>query len=383
MRIAVVAPSVYMSEKTYPERIFAPRIVVLQLVEGLVNKGHDVTLFSAPDIKTKAKLVGGPANLLMGNLLRDKYLNREILMEYRLQSATESRDFYTLDLIGKALWEDKKQKFDIIQTDDPLFHPFVELSNATVCFIFHDPLPRRESLDFWFLNNYKKHNFISISMAQRIGEPALNFVGNAYHGLNEKVYLPSFEEGKYVAYFGRLLVQKGPDLAIRAAMEAGEPIKIASDKTHFNTEFVKKNVLPFVNGDKVEHVGLMVTSEEKSAFLGNAKATLFPIQWDEPFGLVVTESMACGTPVIVYNRGSIQELVKDGVTGFIIDPDNEDRPGKGAWTIKKQGIEGLVEGIKRIGEIDRRVCRKHVEENFTIEKMVDGYENIYQKLLSQ
>ena len=383
MRIAVVAPSVYMSEKTYPERIFAPRIVVLQLVEGLVNKGHDVTLFSAPDIKTKAKLVGGPANLLMGNLLRDKYLNREILMEYRLQSATESRDFYTLDLIGKALWEDKKQKFDIIQTDDPLFHPFVELSNATVCFIFHDPLPRRESLDFWFLNNYKKHNFISISMAQRIGEPALNFVGNTYHGLNEKVYLPSFEEGKYVAYFGRLLVQKGPDLAIRAAMEAGESIKIASDKTHFNTEFVKKNVLPFVNGDKVEHVGLMVTSEEKSAFLGNAKATLFPIQWDEPFGLVVTESMACGTPVIVYNRGSIQELVKDGVTGFIIDPDNEDRPGKGAWTIKKQGIEGLVEGIKRIGEIDRRVCRKHVEENFTIEKMVDGYENIYQKLLSQ
>jgi len=383
MRIAVVAPSVYMSEKTYPDRIFAPRIVVLQLVDGLVNKGHDVTLFSAPDIETKAKLVGGKADLLKGDLLRDKYLNREILMEYKLQSGTECRDFYTLDLIGKVLHEDKKQKFDIIQTDDPLFHPFAELSDSAVVFTFHDPLPRRESLDFWFLNTYKKHKFISISMTQRRGEPALNFVGNAYHGLDEKIYVPSLEKGKYLAFFGRLLVQKGPDIAIKAAREAGESIKIASDNIHFNTDFVKNNVLAFVDGKTVEHVGLMRTIEEKNNFLNKAKALMMPILWEEPFGLTMIEAMACGTPVVAYNRGSVSEIVRDGLTGFIVDPDNEDRPGKGTWIIKKQGIEGLVEAIKRIGEIDGSACRKHVEENFSVSKMIDGYEDIYQKIINQ
>lgn len=383
MRIAVISPSVYMSEKTYPERIFAPRAVALQLVEGLVKKGHDVTLFSAPDIETKAKLVGGAADLLKGNLLRDKFLSREVLIEYKLESEAESRAFYTLDLIGKVFEEGKKGKFDIIQTDEPLFHPLAELSDSTVVFMFHDPLPRKKSLDFWFLNTYKKHNFISISMAQRRGEPALNFVGNVYHGLDQKLYSPSFEKGKYLAYFGRLLVQKGPDIAIKAAKETGETIKIASDKTHFGTEFVKKNVLPFIDGKSVEHVGLMKTQEEKSAFLGNAKAMLFPIQWDEAFGLVMIEAMACGTPVVAYNRGSISEIVKDGVTGFIIDQDNDDRVGKGVWIIKKQGIEGLVEAIKRIGEIDRTACRKHVEDNFTVEKMVDGYEKVYSKILNK
>ncbi len=383
MRIAVIAPSVYMSEKTYPERIFAPRIVALQLVDGLVKKGHDVTLFSAPDIETKAKLVGGAVDLLKGNLIRDKFLNRELLIEYKLESGSESRAFYALDLMGKAFQEDKKQKFDIIQTDDPLLHPLADLSDSAVIFTFHDPLPRRESIDFWFLNTYKKHNFISISMGQRKGEPALNFVGNVYHGLDQKLYVPSFEKGKYLAYFGRLLVEKGPDVAIKAAKESGESIKIASDKMHFNTDFVKKNVLPFIDGKAVEHVGLMKTAEEKSSFLGNAKAMLFPIQWDEAFGLVIIESMGCGTPVIAYNRGSVPELIKDGVTGFVIDQDNEDRPGKGSWVIKKQGIEGLVEAIQRIGEIDRKACRKHVEENFTVEKMIEGYEKVYQKMIDK
>lgn len=383
MKIAVIAPSIYMSEKTYPGRIFAPRVVALQITDGLAEKGHEVTLFSAPDIKTKAKLVGGVQALLKGDLIRDKFLNRELLPEYKLQSSIESQNFYTLDLISKVFKEAINSNFDIIQTDDPLVHSLVELSNCPVFFTFHDPLPRPQSLDFWFLNTYKQHNFISISMAQRRGEPALNFVGNVYHGLDLNLYQASFEKGNYLAYFGRLLVQKGLDIAIKAAKATGEVIKIASDKTHFNTEFVKKNVLPFIDGKMVEHVGLMVTSEEKSNFLNRAKALMMPILWDEPFGLVMIEAMACGTPVIAYNRGSVSEIVRDGVTGFIVDPDDEERGGKGNWIIKKQGIEGLAEAIKRIGEIDRKACRKHVEENFSVEKMVDGYEEVYKKVLNK
>jgi len=113
-----------------------------------------------------------------------------------------------------------------------------------------------------------------------------------------------------------------------------------------------------------------------------AQALIFPIQWEEPFGLVMVEAMSCGTPVIAYNRGSVAEIVKDGVTGFIVDPDDTDRPGKGSWTIKKQGVEGLVEAVKRIGEIDRAAARKHVEEKFTMDAMVAGYERAYKKLLS-
>lgn len=383
MKIAIVAPSIYMSEKTYPERIFAPRIVALQITEGLAEKGHEVTLFSAPDINTKARLVGGAQDLLKGDLIRDKFLNRELLTEYKLQSSIESQTFYSLDLIGMAFREGLNSSFDIIQTDDPLIHSLVELLDFPVVFTFHDPLPQAQSLDFWFLNRYKRHNFISISMAQRRGQPSLNFVGNVYHGLDPKSYQASFEKGTHLAYFGRLLVQKGPDIAIKAARETGETIKIASDKTHFNTEFVKKNILPFIDGNTIQHVGFFINTVDKSNFLNQAKALMMPVLWDEAFGLVMIEAMVCGTPVIAYNRGSVSEIVRDGLTGFIIDQDNEDRPGKGTWVIKKQGIEGLVEAIKRIGEIDRKACRKHVEKNFSVSRMVDGYEKVYSQIVNK
>lgn len=381
MRIAIIAPSIYMSQKSYPDRIFAPREVTLSLVDGLVDKKHDVTLFSAPDIKTKARLVPGSKTLLKEDLLRDKYLSRESLKEYKLQSSIESQHFYSLDLIGKALEEAQKNKFDIIQTDDPLVHSLVHLTKTPIVFIFHDPLPRKKSLDYWFLSRYKHHNFISISLAQRRGKPSLNFVGNVYHGIDSKLYQPSFEKGKYFAFMSRLLIQKGPDVAIEAVKQVpGEILKITGDETHYNTQFVKEKVLPFIDGQIIEHVGFLRTQLEKDNFINNAKALLFPISWEEPFGLVMIEAMSCGTPVIAYNRGSVPEILRDGLTGFIIDPDNEDRPGKGSWIIKKKGIAGLVEAIKRVGELDRKSCRKHVEENFSVEKMTENYEGLYYEI---
>ena len=126
----------------------------------------------------------------------------------------------------------------------------------------------------------------------------------------------------------------------------------------------------------------MMESSDLAKFYQNACAFLFPIHWEEPFGLVMIEAMACGTPVIAYNRGSVSEIVRDGVTGFIIEEEDRGNQGnRGNWVIKKTGIEGLVEAIKRIGEIDRASCRRHVEENFTMEKMVEGYEKVYKKIL--
>ena len=383
MRIAVIEPSIYMSEITYPNRIFAPRTVILSLVEGLVGKGHDVTLFSAPDIDTKAKLVGGAPELLKGDLLRDKYLSREAIFEYRMQSSIESQHLYALDIIGKAFQMAINSDFDIIQSDDPLVHSFVHLAKCPTVFTFHDPLPRKDSLDFWFLNRYKHHNFISISNAQRKGEPVLNYADNIYHGININSFTATFSKGEYFAFMSRLLVQKGPDIAIAAIKQVpGETLKITADDTHKNTNFVKEKVIPYVDGQKIQKLDFLKYDSDKNDFLSKAKALLFPISWEEPFGLVMIEAMSCGTPVIAYNRGSVAEIVKDGVTGFIIDPDDENRPGKESWIIKKQGIDGLVEAIKRIDEIDRSACRRHVEENFTVEKMVDRYEKVYKELIT-
>jgi len=382
MKIAVIAPSIYMSEKTYPQRIFAPRVVTLQLVDGLVKKGHEVTLFSAPDIETKAKLVPGAESLLKGDLLRDKYLKREVLEEYRLQSAIESQNLYSLDLISRAIEEAQKSSFDIIQTDDPLVHAFVSLVKTPVVFTFHDPLPSEKSLDYWFLNRYSKHNFVSISLVQQKGSLSLNFVGNVYHGIKINELDVSYKEGQYFAYMGRLLVQKGADIAIQIIKSLNEKLFIATDKTHFNTIFVKEKVLPYVDGRNIRLIGFLSSLSEKVDFLKNAKAFLFPIQWEEPFGLVMIESMACGTPVIAFARGSVPEVVKDGETGFIVNSSENDK--RGDWMIKKTGFDGLCEAIEKIYSMPndeyqqmRRNCRKHVEENFTVEKMVDEYEKLY------
>ena len=182
---------------------------------------------------------------------------------------------------------------------------------------------------------------------------------------------------------GKYMDPKGVGTAIAIAKQTGIPLKIVGnveDPAFFN-EIVKPHLsttITYVGELSVEQT---LTKEEMVKLFQGAIAFLNPINWEEPFGLVMAEAASCGTPVVAYNRGSVQELIKDGQTGFIIDPDNEERTGKGSWVIKKQGIEGLVEAVNRIGEIDRLACREHAVEQFTIGKMVDGYEVLYQALL--
>ena len=182
----------------------------------------------------------------------------------------------------------------------------------------------------------------------------------------------------------RLLVQKGPDIAIAAIKQVpGETLKITADDTHKNTNFVKEKVIPYVDGQKIQKLDFLKYDSDKNDFLSKAKALLFPISWEEPFGLVMIEAMSCGTPVIAYNRGSVSEIVKDGVTGFIIDPDNQNRPNKGSWIIKEQGVEGLVVAMNRLNEINRVACREHVTNHFSVSQMVAGYEKVYQKIIQE
>jgi len=210
----------------------------------------------------------------------------------------------------------------------------------------------------------------------------INFIDTIYHGIDLTTYAFRGESSANYLFLGRLVPEKGLHNAISAIISANVPLTVSVNLPSFdeaNPYYEKTlkdalksplcNVLPVV--DKARRIELY----------GNAKALLFPIEWEEPFGVVLIEAMACGTPVIAYNRGSVGEIIKDGVTGYIIDPDNVDRPGKGSFIVKKQGVEGIREAMGLISRIDRALCRKHVEEHFSVVQMVQNYENCYNKIL--
>jgi glycosyltransferase involved in cell wall biosynthesis len=386
MKIGILVPSIYMSPTNFADMIFAVRDLAISLADGLVRRGHDVYLFTAPDIKTKANLVGGSAGLIGDEYVLEKM--REIGGPRFIWSSYYGRkNIYEADLTAKCFQMVKEGKLDVVHSyHDQLAHFFEEATGAATVYTLHDPLPiKPHDLTYWLYKKYHGHNFVSISDAfRRHDSLKLNFVDTVYHGLDFRSMPYRQAPSDYLLFMGRMVPEKGLHLAIAAALATKISLEIG---THFPNEHEKNpyfdtEINPHLSNPLIIEPG-MVTSHKKMALYGGAKALLFPIVWEEPFGMVLVEAMACGTPVIAYNRGSVAEIVEDGVTGFIVDSDDTDRPGKGTWKIKKQGVAGLVEAIKRIGEIDRPACRKHVEEKFTIEKMVEGYEKIYQKILSQ
>ena len=386
MKIALLAPSIYMSPIKFGDMIFAPRDLSIELADGLVDRGHEVYFFTAHDITTKAKLIPGDKKLLLHDYVAGSLGDQQ---SERLQWGYLStlKHNYEFDLTVRYEFA-KKNGLDIVHSyHERLAHFWQECTDFPTVYTLHDPLPLQEiTLLYWLLDRFKAHHYVAISDRQKyLDQIGLNFVGTVYHGLNLKKYIASVQPGSYLTFMARLIESKGISDAIRTAKTTNIPLWIASsvrDENKNDDYYFQKIVKPEVDNQLIRLTDFM-TGDGKSEFFKNSRAFIFPIHWEEPFGLVMIEAMACGTPVIAYNRGSVSEVVRDGVTGFIIDPDNQDRPGKGSWVIKKQGIEGLVEAVKRVGEIDRMACRKHVEEHFTVEKMVDGYESVYKKIVAQ
>ncbi|MBI1919349.1 glycosyltransferase family 4 protein [Candidatus Microgenomates bacterium] len=382
MKIGLLLPSIYMHEQFGKNRIFAPGKLGKTLVDGLVEKGHEVFFYTAPGVQSRAAVVPGDEAVLKPDISYYLFRNRSEEERKYTTAEIQKRDFeYALTLT--AYKDALKGKLDIIHSyHDFGAHYFNEFAQFPTVYTLHDPMPLSDvTVEYHRLKLFSHHPYISISDAQRKNFP-INFVATVYHGLNLNEYAYGEGRGGYLIHFGRILEDKGTHFAIDAAKQTGIPLRIASSSVRANISqgYYEKKIKPQVDGKRVSEVGFL-EGKEKSDYIGNALAFILPLQWDEPFGLVMIEAMACGTPVIAYNRGSVSEIVRDGVTGFIIDPDDEDRPGKGSRVIKKRGVEGLVEAVKRIGEIDRAICRKHVEENFTVEKMVEGYEKAYKRIL--
>jgi glycosyltransferase involved in cell wall biosynthesis len=211
--------------------------------------------------------------------------------------------------------------------------------------------------------NFREMPVVSISDAQRSPLPWANWQGTVHHGMPAQLLKLEKGNGGYLAFLGRISPEKGVDDAIKIARRAGMPLKMAAKVDQADREYFENRVKPLLKDNSVEFIG-EIGHDEKNAFLGNAAALLFPICWPEPFGLVMIEAMACGTPVIAYRHGSVPEVLEDGVTGFIVSD-----------------VNGAVNAVRRLSEIDRKACRRHFERYFSDERMALDYMAIYEKLV--
>ncbi|HEX3034788.1 MAG TPA: glycosyltransferase family 4 protein [Thermodesulfobacteriota bacterium] len=339
MRVAQVAP---LYESVPPKFYGGTERVVSNLTDELVNQGHDVTLFASGDSVTKAKLISPVKNSL------------------RLDESCVdplAHHFFMTEMVLKEV-----HNFDLIHFHvDYLHFPVSRRENLTHLTTLHGRLDIPDL--FPLFNEYAEMPLVSISNSQRKPLPNVNWVGTVYHGLPPDLYSLQENPGTYLAFLGRISPEKRLDRAIDIAKGAGIPIKIAAKVDKADREYYESIIKPILNHPLVEFLG-EITEDEKNDFLGNALALLFPIDWPEPFGLVMIEAMACGTPVIAYSEGSVPEIVEDGVTGYVI-----------------KSIEEGEKAVEKVSSLSRKGIRQVFEGRFTTHQMVSNYVEIYEKLI--
>jgi len=346
MKIALIAPP-WLSVP--PVGYGGTEIIVHHLTEGLVKCGHEVTLFASGDSKTSAKLVSVFPKAL-GNSGEIKSDPLKPLLSY-------------IDCFERA------GEFDVIHNHAQYYAMFLAgLVKTPVVHTLHGSFAKEYTPEgkILTLRRFKNNNFVSISNFQRNDMPDLNYIATVYNGIDTSEIEFSDKKGDYLFWMGRITEKKGPVDAIKVAKKLGMRLKMAAVIDSNQEDYFEKEVKPLIDNKLITFEG-EVTRKGKSDLLKNAFCTLFPIHWEEPFGLVMAESMAGGTPVIAYDRGSVREVVKDKKTGFIVE--------------EGEGIEGLAEAVKKIDKINRQECRDYVEENFSVGKMVDGYEKVYSSLV--
>lgn len=373
MKIAILASN----RKPIPSPknlIFAPGVIIYELVEGLVRKGHEVTLFAPEGTKTNAKLITAGTRSLYEDFASEK--------EFIEKRAKELEKYLTMDnqyelLMASTAFEYIQQhNFDIVHSHKTIHEIyFTKLINKPTIFTLHDN-PLREmshAVDKARLLKYANDDyFISISNAQRQNLEFLNFVATVYNGVNPADYRLG-KGGKNILFAGRLDKAKGVDAAIKVARATNRPMKVVGDivRSPQGLQQYKELVTEIKKGG-IDYLG-HIHFTKMSKLYENAKLFLFPVNWPEAFGLVMIEAMSCGTPVVAFNCGSVPEIIKDGVTGFICSP--------GDLNCMAKKVKEIYEMPEEKYQAMRRACRKHVEENFTVQKMIDGYEKVYEKVV--
>jgi glycosyltransferase involved in cell wall biosynthesis len=340
VRIAQIAP---LTEAVPPKLYGGTERVISWLTEELVEMGHDVTLFASGDSITQAKLNAmWPKALRLDGSVRDpNALHISMIEEVCRQAANFDVLHFHLD-----------------------YYPFSVMSRQSVPFVttLHGRLDLPEHQPVF--ERFSKVPVVSISNSQRRPIHQANWIGTVHHGLPINLLKPQSAKPGYLAFLGRISCEKRVDRAIRIAAHCGLPLKIAAKVDPADEDYLNDEIRSLIELPHVEYIG-EISDHEKPEFLSGAMALLVPIDWPEPFGLVMIEAMACGTPVIAYNRGSVSEIVEDGVTGFIVE---DELSAAGA--------------INNLTKLSRSAIRRRFEERFTSRRMAEDYLAIYKRLAS-
>lgn len=341
MRIAQVSP---LYESVPPRLYGGTERVVSWLTEELVRQGHEVTLFASGDSLTNARLVSVcPQALRLDPRCVDPLAHHFQLIEQVLQN---------------------KEDFDIIHFHIDYLHFSMsrreELPQLTT---LHGRLDIPDLVPLY--REFSEMPIVSISDAQRVPLPWINWQGTIHHGMPEDRFSPYLDQGTYLAFLGRVSPEKGVDSAIKIALRAGMPLKIAAKVDKQDREYFESKIKPMLEHELIEFVG-EISDLEKNKFLGNAAALLFPIDWSEPFGIVLIEAMACGLPVIAYPLGSVPEIIEEGISGFLV-----------------RNVDEGAEAVKKLPGINRHKCRKAFERRFSDRRMAHDYLTIYEQIVKR
>jgi glycosyltransferase involved in cell wall biosynthesis len=341
MRIAQVSP---LYESVPPRLYGGTERIVSFLTEELVRQGHDVTLFASGDSITRAELVAcSPASLRLDPNCVDSLAMHFVMIERVFKNA---------------------HKFDIIHFHiDYLHFPLSARLGEPHLTTLHGRLDIPELGPLYI--EYPDAPVVSISNSQRKPLPHANWQGTVYHGLPDDLFTFSEERGKYLAFLGRCSPEKRADRAIEIARRAGMKLKIAAKVDKVDQDYFNSIIKPMLSDPRVEFIG-EIGESEKQELLSNAYGLLFPIDWPEPFGLVMIEAMACGTPVIAFRGGSVTEVMEEAVTGFIVD-----------------SVEEAAQAVEKLATLDRRRCREVFDSRFTARRMASDYLDIYQRIIEK
>jgi glycosyltransferase involved in cell wall biosynthesis len=339
LKIAQVAP---LYESVPPKLYGGTERVVSYLTEELVAQGHSVTLFASGDSVTTARLVACCDTSL------------------RLNRDCEDQLVHHIAMLQRVL--DSSEQFDVVHFHiDYLHFPLSKLMRLPHLTTLHGRLNIPDLKPLYSL--FRDMPVVSISLRQRRPLEDVNWVGNVYHGLPQNQFAPSYGDGKYLAFLGRMSSEKGVDVAIDIAIRSGIPLKIAAKVDKADQEYFDQKLKKLLDHPLIEFIG-EISEQEKNEFLGNALALVFPIQWAEPFGLVMIESLACGTPVVSIDKGSVTEKIDHGSSGFVVNDCHE-----------------AIRAIRNIGALDRRECRRIFEDRFTAARMARDYLQVYNRVL--
>ncbi len=339
MKIAQVSP---LYESVPPKLYGGTERVVYNITEELVAQGHEVTLFASGDSVTTARLVSPCRNALrLDKNCIDPLANHFAMME---------------------MVEKESRNFDIIHSHiDYMYYPIIKRSKVPHITTLHGRLDIPELQPLY--KEFSDIQLISISNSQRLPLSNVNWKGTIYHGLPLDLFRFFPEMGNYLAFVGRVSPEKRVDRVIEIAIKSNIPLKIAAKIDKVDKDYYEESIKGLLDHPLVEFLG-EIGEKEKEDLLGNAMGFLYPIDWPEPFGLGMIEAMACGTPVIAFNRGSVPEVIDEGLTGFVVE-----------------NIDEAVEAVKNLSLINRAECRKIFEKRFSAQRMVNDYLNIYKSLL--